>query len=218
MKISKTRTMVECSLLVALALIFRFIPVFSMPLGGSVTIGGMAPLVIASLRHGPRWGVLTSGVYAIIRALSPRGVGNVLFVANLPASPVLSDYLQALPAMAGVVLFDYIVAYAVMGLAYIFAVRFNNRITGACVGAAVTGFLRYLCHVISGVIIWRRYITNDVTFLGIHVSADNAGWIYSFVYNATYMLPEIIITVVVVGVVVKVFMSKFFAPPAESSI
>ena len=189
MKRSQTQIMVECAMLIAFATVLGFIPAYEMPQGGSVTVGGMAPLVIASLRHGKRWGLRTGLTYGIIQSILPRGIRNVLYAATLPAQ-------------LGVILLDYIVAYTLIGFACVFAAWFKNRTAGACAGAAVTGFLRYICHFISGILIWGGWAPEGTPV-----------WIHSVTYNAAYMIPETIITVVTVGAVVKLFEKKLFAAP-----
>lgn len=52
-------------------------------------------------------------------------------------------------------------------------------------GAILTGALRYICHVISGCTVWA----------GLSIP-DSHALLYSLAYNATYMVPEILITVV----------------------
>jgi hypothetical protein len=52
-------------------------------------------------------------------------------------------------------------------------------------GGAVVSVIRYLCHVVSGATIWGGYAPEGTPVLQ-----------YSLTYNATYMLPELIITVI----------------------
>jgi thiamine transporter len=188
MEKNKIRILSECAMLVALAVVMGYIPVFTMLVGGSVTIGAMAPLVIASLRHGAKWGVMSGFAYGTIRALV-RGMRNIM----IPNS---------IAGMVGVALLDYIVAYAVIGIVCVFAWKLSNRLAGAIVAAIAAGVLRYICHTLSGVIIWTA----------IWPPPEGASrLVESAVYNSTYMIPETIVTVIVTGVVVKVFGKRLFA-------
>ena len=50
---------------------------------------------------------------------------------------------------------------------------------------------RFACHYITGVVIWGQW------------AEDMSKYLYSFLYNGQYMLPEIIITVVISGLIVS---------------
>ena len=63
MRDQKTKTLVECALMVALSTILSFITIYKLPQGGDITAVSMMPLVLASFRHGPKWGVFTGFVY-----------------------------------------------------------------------------------------------------------------------------------------------------------
>ena len=84
----------------------------------------------------------------------------------------------------GEVLLDYLVAFMALGMAELFARPFKNRMVGVAVGTAVAGFLRFMCSFLSGVLVWGN------------LSDGLSAWTYSLVYNASYMLPETLITVV----------------------
>lgn len=83
-----------------------------------------------------------------------------------------------------IILLDYIVAFAVIGLAGIFR-NMKSQSLSLVYGALFTGLLRYLCHVISGATVWA----------GLSVP-NEAALLYFLAYNATYMLPEIIVLVI----------------------
>ena len=67
MRTTKTKTLVECALMIALAFILGYIPIFELPQGGSITACSMMPLVVASFRHGPKWGLLTGFIFSLIQ-------------------------------------------------------------------------------------------------------------------------------------------------------
>ena len=64
---SKTRTLVECALMIALATVLGFIPLYELPHGGSITLVSMLPVLLVSYRHGTRWGVFTAFVHSLIQ-------------------------------------------------------------------------------------------------------------------------------------------------------
>ena len=92
----------------------------------------------------------------------------------------------------GEVLLDYLVAFMALGMAELFARPFKNRMVGVAVGTAVAGFLRFMCSFLSGVLVWGN------------LSDGLSAWTYSLVYNASYMLPETLITVVGAVLLIRV--------------
>ena len=74
-------------------------------------------------------------------------------------------------------LLDYILPFAVLGCAGLF--RKDKQLP---LGIAVGSFLRFSLHVLSGVVFFYMYAP-----VGQNV------WLYSIIYNGTYMLPETVI-------------------------
>lgn len=180
---TKTRTLIECALMVALSTLLGYIPLFEMPMGGAITLCSMAPLAVASYRHGIKWGLGTAGVHGLLQMM--LGFKNVL-------------YATTLIAMIGCVLLDYIIAFGAMGLACVFAKPFANKSAGYAVGVVATGLLRLACSFLSGILIWGGYAPEDMPV-----------WLYSLQYNASYMLPEILITAIATVAVMKVLDKRF---------
>ena len=178
MRNQKTRTLVECALMVALATILSFITIYQLPHGGDITAVSMMPLVLASFRHGPKWGLLTGFVYGLIQMM--LGFENVM-------------YCTTIGAMILCVLLDYLAAYAAMGLACVFGAPLKNRDASVAVGTVMAGLLRYLCSFLSGILIWGGYAPEDMPV-----------WLYSLTYNGSYMIPEIILTTVAAVLVMRV--------------
>ena len=83
------------------------------------------------------------------------------------------------------VILDYPVAFAVLGLAGFFR---NSPL----VGVAVAMVLRFLAHFISGVV-----------FFGVYAPPELGPYVYSAVYNGSYMLPEFVITAVVIYLLIQ---------------
>lgn len=188
MKNSKTSILVECAMMIAMSTALGYVPIFEMPLGGSITLCSMVPLVIVSFRHGVKWGVLTGAVHGLIQMI--LGLKNVM-------------YCTTILAMAGCVLLDYILAFAVMGTACVFAKGIPNRLAGVAVGTVTVGLLRFICSFLSGILIWGGYAPEG-----------SPVWLYSLQYNASYMLPETILTAIAAVAVMKLVDKRFFAAQA----
>ncbi|MBQ5782588.1 MAG: energy-coupled thiamine transporter ThiT [Oscillospiraceae bacterium] len=186
-KRTNTRAMVECALMIAVGTVLAQIPIYTMPYGGSVTLVSMLPFILVSFRHGIRWGLLTGFVNSLLQMLTG-------FYA--PPSGTFT-------ALVGMILLDYLLAFMVLGLAQSIAKPFKNRTIGVAAGTAAVCFLRFVCSFLSGALLWGSYQSYYEWAVGLSV------WEYSFVYNATYMFPELIITTVVACIVVK-FYPKFF--------
>jgi len=83
------------------------------------------------------------------------------------------------------VLLDYPVAFACLGLAGFFR-------KSPMVGVAVSVAARAVCHFVSGVV-----------FFGEYAPPELGPVVYSAVYNGSYMLPELVISVAVVYLLIK---------------
>ena len=107
---SKTRTLVECALMIALGTVLANIKIYELPNGGSVTLFSMLPFVLISFRHGVKWGLFTGFVNSLLQML-------LGFYA--PPAPGL------LP-LVGMILLDYVLAFTLLGLADAFAKPFRQ--------------------------------------------------------------------------------------------
>ncbi len=137
--------------------------------GGSITLASMVPIIAASIILGSGWGIICSTAYAFIQ---------MLFGFYPPPVQNLTSYIL-------VVLLDYVLAYGVLGTAGAFYGLFGKkRGAVALSGFFVTG-LRYVCHILSGVLIW-----------GVYAAEGQSVLMYSVVYNGSFMLPEMIISTV----------------------
>jgi len=178
---SKTRILVEGALMIALSTVLSMIQIPLMPHGGSITLFSMVPM--------------TAFVNSLIQLV--QGLGNLA-------------YCQTLTAQVGCVLLDYLLAFTVLGFACLIAKPFRSRTVGVGVSAFVVCLLRFLCSFLSGYIVWKDYDyafswMTEIGFPGISsMSVDGLCWLYSALYNATYMLPEAILTTVLVVILIRV--------------
>ena len=173
MKKTTTLTLVECAMMIAMATVLSLFPIFKMPQGGSVTFASMAPLVLVSYRHGIKWGLGTALTHSLLQM--------VLQFNSPPA--------QTFWAFAGVILLDYVLAFTVLGSASFFGGVLKNKAAAAALGTSVVSVLRFLCSFLSGLLIWGSFAPEGTPV-----------WLYSLVYNGSYMLPELAITAVVTAI------------------
>lgn len=164
MKIN-TKKLTVSAIMIALATVLSIIKVWEMPLGGSITLLSMLPICLLSIIYGVKWGLVSAFVYSVIQL--GLSIASVVSWGLTPA------------ALAGTIILDYILPFTLLGLAGIFK---NKGKVGAVIGIVLVMILRFICHFISGVIIfdiWCEW---------------NSVWLYSLCYNGAYMLPEMIFT------------------------
>ena len=205
---SKTKRMTESAMLLAIAVVLELagkaiIP--PMPFGGQLTIVAMLPVVLISYRHGVKWGLLSGFAYALLQmamgadtvtaAFQPGYFGDGRMIGNAVI----------------MCLMDYVAAYTCLGLGGAFRNRLAPR-TALCCGAVLALSARYLCHVVSGYVLfsgWAEWFFTQEGFpawgaaLVTSLSPELLGLVYSVVYNGMYMLPELILTVAAAWVIGK---------------
>lgn len=86
------------------------------------------------------------------------------------------------------ILLDYVVAFGVLGLAGLF----TKNLKGVFLGVFCGVFGRFVSSVLSGVIIFASYAPEDMN-----------PWVYSILYNGTYLLPELVISFILVAILYK---------------
>lgn len=143
------------ALCVSLGFILSCITVYKLQNGGSITPGSMLPILAYAWAFGPAAGVSAGIVYGCMQLI--QGI----YIVH-PAQFAL----------------DYIIPFALLGLAGFSKKRLWLAIIIGCVG-------RFLSHFASGMIFWGEY-----------APAGQPVPIYSLLYNGSYMLPELIICLV----------------------
>ncbi|MBO4579620.1 MAG: energy-coupled thiamine transporter ThiT [Clostridiales bacterium] len=165
--ISKTRMLTEAAIMLALATVLSLVKILELPFGGSVTVACMLPVIIIAYRHGVKFGLLIGLVFGIFQQL--LGLNTL-------------SYVTTWQSIVAVILLDYVVAFMVLGFAGLTR-KMASQAAGLMAATAIVCALRFLCHVISGATVWA----------GLSIPT-NAALIYSVGYNATYMIPETIVT------------------------
>ena len=171
-----TRMLTQGAIMVALATILSLFTLYQLPNGGSVTFASMAPIIVISLLYPFRWAFLTAFAYSLVQML--------LGFVPPPSQTFLS--------FVAVVLLDYVVAFSGLSLAGPISRRIGKPICGAVVGTCLVSLLRLGCSFLSGILIWDIYAPEGTPV-----------WIYSITYNGSYMIPEMVVTAIVVALVVK---------------
>ena len=172
----KVLMLCESAVMIALATVLSLIKI-EWPFGGSITVCSMLPILLIGYRYNAGWGCFTGLVYGLIQLLF--GVSNYAYATSATAVIMIT-------------LFDYLIAFGVIGLGGLFR-GIKNQAVGLGIGAVLAGFLRFVCHFISGVTVWCGF------------AEDMPAWLYSLTYNGAYMLLETIILVVgavIVGLIV----------------
>ncbi len=165
-KTTLTLKLCESAIMIALATILSLLKLVELPYGGSITFASMLPMVVIAYRHGVPWGLLTATVHGIMQF--------ILGTSSL-------SYVTGWASVCAVIVLDYILAFALIGLGGVFR-KMKGQRTSLVLGALLAGVLRYVCHVISGATVWA----------GLSIPTGDA-LSYSFIYNATYMIPETVV-------------------------
>jgi len=218
----ETKILAEIIVVVALSGVLYSVRPFSMPFGGSVTLGSMVPIMWLALRRGAKIGIFAGAVFGFL-ALP-------IDVLMLPYSPIAN------PAQ---VFLDYPLAFATLGLAGLFRrkgeqpknltdvggyallsalflvsaiihnalwmfpsiIFFIFSVWGIIkkrawrsplVGVAVAGICKFLAHFVSGVVFWAAYAPPEL-----------GPYLYAAVYNASFLIPEFVISGFLIYLLVK---------------
>ncbi len=182
-KNSKVVILAESAVMLALAIGLDFIKIWEMPMGGKVTLLSMLPLCLLSVKDGIKVGVPTAFLYSLYQLITGFAKGNVFVYTTTAAAVIIC------------VLFDYLVPFTVLGFAGMFKkikpAKFPEL--GIILGIILVICIRFACHYITGVAIWGQWRPEG-----------QSKFMYSLLYNSQYMLPELIMTSVAAGILVKV--------------
>lgn len=169
---NKMLSLIEGSFVIAMGVVLSYAIIFKLPWGGTVTLLSMLPAAMYSIKHGVKKGMAIAFIFSLFQFI--QGIGDGIFAWGLTPAMLISC-----------ILLDYIAAFTVIGLAGMFR---NKGVTGWVIGTAAALFLRFVCHFISGVVIFH-----SAGNLWEGFSTENT-YLYSLLYNGCYMLPEITFT------------------------
>ncbi|MBQ3574589.1 MAG: energy-coupled thiamine transporter ThiT [Clostridia bacterium] len=165
----------KAAMCIALAYLLSMIKVFRMPMGGTVTLVSMLPLILFAVAYGPLDGIVVGSAYGLL---------------SLLIDPYVIHPLQLLA--------DYPMAYAAVVLACVVNVLPVKKVFKLPI-AVVLGYLgRYILAVLSGCVFFAEYageqnaiiysLVYNISYLGPEMIACAA---LMFI-PAAHRLPEII--------------------------
>lgn len=155
----------EGAMCIALAEVLSFLKIWEMPWGGSVVLS-MVPLVLYAVRRGVLRGISAGFIFGVLQFLYDGG------------------FAISWQSIVG----DYLVAFAVIGLAGLV----KRRKWGVFTGTLIACGARFLVHYVVGATVWAEYMPD--TFFGMTMTTP---WFYSLIYNIAYMGPNTVITLAV---------------------
>ncbi len=181
MKNTRIRALTEGAIFIAMAEILGFLPLYKLPWGGSIDFATL-PVLLFCCRWGFGPGMLASCAHALLQTLFEGGIA-------IGWQSILGDFL---------------LAYAVLGVAGLFRGKFYLGATVACA-------LRFFVHYVVGATLWAEYMPE--TFFGMTMTTP---WFYSALYNGAYMLPDLMLILLVYFALSKTPLSIYLK--AEKSI
>jgi thiamine transporter len=169
-----TKCLSFAGITIAMSFGLSYIKLFEMPQGGSVTLFSLLPIMIFSYIYGTKKGVLICLIYGILQAVQDPWIIH-------PAQFLL----------------DYPIAFSAIGLSGMFSqIKRLNKLPQVAflLGGILSGAVRFLSHVLSGVFAFEAY------------AAGLNPWLYSLAYNS-FVFVDLAI-VLAIGAIV--FSSKAF--------
>ena len=168
------RALTEGAILIALAEILSFITLYKLPWGGSIDLA-MLPVILFCCRWGFGPGMVMAFAHGLFQTLFEGGIA-------IGWQSIIGDYL---------------LAYAVLGLAGLFRGKYFLGTLVAC-GA------RFLVHYVVGATVWAEYMPER--FFGMTMTTP---WFYSALYNLAYMLPDTLLVLAAFLLLQKTPMAKY---------
>ena len=178
MKETTKRTTVKLTvsaMFIAMSTVLSLLKPVDLPVGGSVTILSMLPVMLIPLMYGVRWGFYACFVNSVVQMLL-----SIAEVISWGLTPVV---------LIACILLDYILAYTVLGTVGFFR---NGGKVKIIIGVIVALTLRLFMHFISGVALFGEF--SDGVMAGIWVSLS---------YIMSYMVPEMITSSVVMALLLS---------------
>jgi len=150
---AKLRALTEGAILIALAEILSFLPLYKMPWGGSVDLA-MLPIIVFCVRWGFGPGMIVAFAHSLLQTMFEGGIA-------IGWQSILGDF---------------VIAYVA----------------------------RFLVHYVVGATIWAEYMPE--TFFNMTMTSP---WIYSALYNAAYMLVDMLAILLVGFILMKTPAKKY---------
>ncbi len=126
-KPSRTQSLVYGALSITLAFVLSYFKLFSLPLGGTITLLSMLPIFAYAAYFGPVYGFTAAFAFSLLQVVQGAYIVH-------PVQFIL----------------DYFVAFTLLGTAAFFPKNLP-------LGAAVAGFLRMMASTVSGAVFFGSY-------------------------------------------------------------
>ncbi|WP_449354005.1 energy-coupled thiamine transporter ThiT [Virgibacillus natechei] len=175
MSSNKILFLIEVAIFTALALLLDIIPGLSFKIwamGGSISFA-MIPIFIVAFRWGLKGGLVSGFLWGVLQV----AVGTAYILHPLQG------------------LIEYGLAFTVLGFAGIFANQVQRAVKNGrtkvylsyiTLGVLLASCLRFVAHYVAGIVFFESAIDGQPV------------WIYSLVYNISYMLPSFILCTAIV--------------------
>ncbi len=175
----KTLMLVEIAIFTTLGFLLDTIPGLQFkiwPQGGSVSFA-MIPVFIIAFRWGLKAGLASGLIFGFL---------DMIF------GGVVVHWVQGM--------LDYIIAFAGLGVAGVFAAGIRNGLakdnkskvaTFIVLGTFIGMAIRFISHYLAGVIFFAHFAPEDQPV-----------WLYSLIYNSTYLIPGFILSAVLIIILV----------------
>ncbi|MDR0928452.1 MAG: energy-coupled thiamine transporter ThiT [Oscillospiraceae bacterium] len=145
-----TKILATAALCLAMSFLLSYVKLFSMPLGGSVTLASMLPVMLFGWLYGVRKGLVVGFAYGVLQFLQ---------------GPYIVHWAQ--------VLLDYPVPFAMLGLAGVFR-RYEGKPWALPAGVLLGATARFIVHTVCGMIFYTDYTELNL-FSGMVASAAYNG-------------------------------------------
>lgn len=167
--------LIEVAIFTALALVLDLVPFLQFKIwaqGGSISFA-MIPVFILAFRWGIKGGLLSGFLWGILQVAT--GTAYILYP--------LQGFI------------DYGFAFTVLGFAGVFAKQIQGAVKEGktrtylsyiTLGVFIGSTLRFIAHYLAGVVFFESAIEGQPV------------WLYSFVYNISYMFPAFILCTICV--------------------
>ncbi|GIO25966.1 energy-coupled thiamine transporter ThiT [Ornithinibacillus bavariensis] len=177
MSSKRTLFLVEVAIFTAFALLLDIIPFLSFKIwgqGGSISFA-MIPVFIVAFRWGMKGGLLSGFLWGILQIA--LGVADMYFFWQI--------------------VIEYGLAFTVLGFAgavskpvqqAIKAGNIKKSFVYIMAGVFIGSALRFLCHFYAGIVFFAQWMPEGWSNI----------WIYSLVYNISYMFPSFILCTIIV--------------------
>lgn len=170
-----TRVLAEIAVFAALSAVLYTLRPYTLPYGGSVTLGSMVPVMWLSMRRGIYAGTVSGAIFGILALL--------IDVTFLGAASVIASPVQ--------VILEYPIAFGVLGLA---GIIHKKTVAFAIVGVGISIFVKFIIHYLVGVFVW---------FYVYAFPPEWGQYLWPAIYNGSFLLVEFVISAILIAILVK---------------